>query len=174
MPGKPVTVVEFLELKVTELGESPPVGRIQFCATAAGVVGVVDSNGDPVSVGAIQQLEYAFGVVGTAPSLTTSYARHSVILWSGTDSRPQPTKIEILVEPSNASRTWSARVFDVTNGKVIAEATGLSGPTTMTVYDLGAIANVPSTEAVWEFQFKRPTGGGSSVSAHLGFVRLAF
>ncbi|KKL13349.1 hypothetical protein LCGC14_2526640, partial [marine sediment metagenome] len=52
MPGRPVTVVELLELKVlADLAEVPPAGRVQLCAVGE-EIRVVGASGNPVPVGA--------------------------------------------------------------------------------------------------------------------------
>ncbi len=123
----------------------------------------------------IKRIGWSFDASGNAPGLEATYTRHSVALWSGSFfyGRP-PVRIKALVEPESATRTFSIRVYDVTNSEVIAEATGLFGPISMSVFDLGALTNVPAGEAVWEIQLKRPSGNANKINALLGFVQIEF
>jgi len=53
------------------------------------------------------------------------------------------------------------RVFDLTNGNMIAEKTDISSSTEIIV-DLGTISNCPATEAIFEVQFARVEGSGQA------------
>jgi len=69
--------------------------------------------------------------------------------FDGTDETPAPTTIECVA--AMESGEGQVRVFDLTNGNVIATS-ALFSNTVIQVVDLGAITNLPTAEAVFEMQ----------------------
>ena len=70
--------------------------------------------------------------------------------------------IAALIDKPN--ETYSARIYDVKNSKVIAEKTGLSN-NNIEIIDLGEILYHPTNKTVLELQVKRETGGGTIISS---------
>jgi len=69
-----------------------------------------------------------------------------------------PDSAKFIVSASG-SATAAVRLYDVTNGNVIAEVTGITGEAAQVATD-ATLANLPAGEAVFEVQVKRTAGSG--------------
>ena len=94
---------------------------------------------------------------------TASYAVFGTFIFEGTTLAGTIAKIKAIASESGAG-TASVRIFDVTNGLQVCEVTGISG-TTLSRYDLGAISNLPTGEAIFEVQGKQSAGNNVRISA---------
>jgi len=69
------------------------------------------------------------------------------------------TKLRIISLMSNSSTEGEVRLYDVTNNLQIGIITVTS--TTSSILTAPSISNVPSSEAIFEIQFKRTVGSGT-------------
>jgi len=106
--------------------------------------------------------------VGTE-SGNTSYTALMRFVFAGKLAWGAPTGAKAVSWNDNGNS--SIRIQDVTNGQTICELASntldVAG-----IADLGAIANVPDGEALWEVQVKRP--GGPPSSTFLESLALSF
>jgi len=94
---------------------------------------------------------------------STSYTSVAVFAFPGNDT-VDITGIQAVVRASKSGQNCDVRIYDVTNGNVIA--TGSGSGSTNTIADLtGTINNTPSDDAIFEVQIKRSgsSGGGNKV-----------
>jgi hypothetical protein len=125
------------------------------CPTDAGHTITAGSVAAVASI--TKRAEYAW------PPLTTtggSYTTVGVLPFQGSDVTGPLVLLEAVVGLGSANE-MAARVYDVTNALVIAEALLITDVYPAFV-DLGAISNVPAAPAVWELQIKRTGGGGQT------------
>lgn len=82
------------------------------------------------------------------------YTVKSEFIFSGTNNIPVVSnrKIEIIASV-DAGNQGDVRIFDATNANIIAEKTGISALTS-TIFDMGTISNLPTTQAIFEIQLK--------------------
>lgn len=80
-----------------------------------------------------------------------------------------PSTIKCILGVSDATKPVDVRVQDVTNGNTIAEVLGLTN-LARAIVSLGAAANVPAGEAMWEVQGQSVLGG----NAHLYSIAVIF
>jgi hypothetical protein len=105
----------------------------------------------------VKRFEYTWATLTTSGG---SYAAVGVLPFQGTDITGPLVLLEAIVGIGSAT-SLDARVYDMTNALVIAEATGITDAYPSFV-DLGAISNVPAAPAVWELQIRRASGGGQT------------
>jgi hypothetical protein len=111
-----------------------------------------------VALTVVKRVEYTWTQLTTTGG---SYTTVGVLPYQGARrTGGPPVLIEAVVGLGSASG-MAARVYDVTNSLVIAEATGITDSYPAFV-NLGAISNVPDSPAVWELQIKRTSGGGQN------------
>jgi hypothetical protein len=91
---------------------------------------------------------------------TPTWEALATFIYGGTNNVTSVTKINVVALIAN--NTFNVRVQDITNTATIASSSG-NVNTTKTIIDLGAISNLPASEAIWEFQFQRVGGGGTAV-----------
>lgn len=89
-------------------------------------------------------------------SIVLTYESWASFIFRGSSVWSTPVSIKLLKYVDDAT-AHSIRIYDVTNGNVIAEQTGLSYSGWI-ILDMGTLSNVPSGEAIWEFQAKRDSG----------------
>ena len=104
-------------------------------------------------------------------NLTVSYVSQSAFEFKGILQVGSPSKITYVGNGSDGSPAHSVRIYDITNAQVIAEMTG-SVNAVRGIIDMGAIANVPSTGAIWEVQAKRD--GAGSVALELSSLTIEY
>ncbi len=84
----------------------------------------------------------------------TSYVVIAYVHYKGSTAEGTITAIKILASMDGADDTGSIKVYDSTNSLTIAEnVNGISG-TSVAIYDLGTISNVPTGAAIFEIQVK--------------------
>lgn len=103
---------------------------------------------------------------------TTSYKSTGAFKFPGSTAAGIIDYIEIISHMDEACTSYSIRVYDLTNGAILAEATGLDN-TSAKIQDLGVISNIPSDPAVLEVQLKR-VGGSNSDSIYLDSVLVYY
>jgi len=86
------------------------------------------------------------------------WTRFKSIIFRGSNLEGIPINIKVYFG-SVGPGTFTVRVQDITNATTIASLAGLSGA--VALYDLGAIANIPTAFAEWELQVL-PTGTGNT------------
>lgn len=92
-----------------------------------------------------------------------TYESFAAIIFRGTDVLGTPSGIKVIKKASSGSPAHSIRVIDKTNGdNIIAEVTGLTS-TTQDIADLGNLSNLPTSESIWEIQFKRDDSGAVNI-----------
>lgn len=79
-----------------------------------------------------------------------------------------PNQAKMIVSASMNGSTSGYRLFDATNALTIAEVASTATNIAPKILDLGVISNLPATEAIFEIQFKKNTGG----SARMSFLGL--
>jgi hypothetical protein len=89
-------------------------------------------------------------------SIVTTYEAWTSFIFRGSSIWNSPIAFRLLKYVDD-STLHSIRIYDVTNGNVIAEQTGLSY-TGWIILDMGTLSNIPSGEAIWELQAKRDSG----------------
>lgn len=117
--------------------------------------------GDAATIANIMQLLVgAFNV-----SLDVTYTSVISFVYGGSDDWGTLNKILLLTAQTGSSpKTHDLRVYDATNGLVVAEKIG-STHQVQTVVDLGTVSNVPTAQASFEIQVRR-TGGGQLLDVH--------
>lgn len=101
---------------------------------------------------------YAIG----ASTRNTSYTvLGGGFIFRGSSVVPAPTSIKAVAFKDTGANTMDVRIFDVTNALVIAELTGISDDMPA-IQALGALANIPTGEAIWEVQARRVGNPGST------------
>ena len=83
-------------------------------------------------------------------------------IYKGSSAVGVITDIDVLLAGGNNNTETDFRIFDLTNANVIAEVTGVTGSTVFQIINMGALSNIPGTQAVIEFQMRRSSGPGSS------------
>lgn len=84
----------------------------------------------------------------------SSYYRTAAkFIFNGTTELGTPVKIKVAYQVQQSSKPGSIRIYDYTNGNVIAEKTHLNS-TSENIVDLGSLSNLPSSQAVFEVQMK--------------------
>jgi hypothetical protein len=84
-------------------------------------------------------------------------------LFRGTDVMGEPGTILALCGLSAAGGDMAVRIFDVTNGAVICEKTGVTALWPNAV-DMGPLDNLPTSGInFWELQIKRTSGSDKAV-----------
>ena len=100
-------------------------------------------------------------IFDTQESKKTSYEEVFIFPFHGSDVVGTPLAVSALMGTEANGVTMSARVYDITNRKTIAEVIGFASlfpdTATLTVYP----ENVPELPAIWELQILRSTGSNS-------------
>ncbi len=113
----------------------------------------VDKSGSRVIV-------FAAGTEVSSTKSNPSFSAAACFPFRGSGIWGTPRKIQAVAFVDSGA-TGRLRIQDVTNGLTICTSAVISN-TIAAVVDLGAIANVPVDEAVWELQMIRDTGTGNS------------
>jgi len=104
-------------------------------------------------------------------NLTLTYVSQAAFEFKGELEVGNPSRITFVGNGSDGSPAHSVRIYDITNAVVIAEVTG-SVNAIRAIVDMGAIANVPSLDAIWEIQAKRD--GSGSVALELSSLTIEY
>lgn len=88
---------------------------------------------------------------------STTYVTAGSIIYEGSNDVGVPDDIKV-ISNRNGGSTYDVRVFDITNSLTIAQTTGQTNLTPQIV-SLGSISNVPTAQAIWEFQVRAPNPG---------------
>ncbi len=96
-------------------------------------------------------------------------AMSPAFIFRGSAAIGTPTAMKVIFKVSDATKAQDIRLRDVTNGNTIAEVTGLVN-LGQAIVDLGAIANIPAGESIFEVQCQGTSGGES----HLYSMALIF
>jgi len=91
-------------------------------------------------------------------TVSLTYVSAARFIFRGTDIGT-PTKIKATCWVDNVGDIGAIKIYDLTNSATIAENNNITN-TTESIIDLGTLSNLPSSEAIWEVQFARPTGSG--------------
>ena len=96
----------------------------------------------------------------------TGYAIACRIIFPGTDILgPNLSIAKIIAYLTAGANAGSVRVYDETNSQTIVEITGITD-VTPTIYDSGALSNLPTGEAIWKIEAQ----GGSGSTIRLEFL----
>ncbi|MHC4342910.1 MAG: hypothetical protein ACYSX0_22200 [Planctomycetota bacterium] len=90
-------------------------------------------------------------------------------IFPGTDRRGPPTVIKMIARAKDSGKSADLRVYDFTNSQVIVEKLGITN-TEFAIIDLGDIDNLPTGEARWIAQGKKPASGGTNAQIKLCYV----
>ena len=91
---------------------------------------------------------------------STTYEAMNFLIFAGTDKVGTLAAIKAVIDVSDGSTTGQVRIYDSTNAQTIAES-AIFADTAPTLLDLGTISNLPASEAIWELQLRKVSGGGS-------------
>ena len=105
-------------------------------------IGVFNPRPNAVGVLEITPRVQSLGSASFFPLLRFVYK--GSVLWS------TPQSIKVIASTTGASMTGDVRIFDLTNSLVVATLSITNQ--TPQILDLGAISNVPASEAVFELQ----------------------
>jgi hypothetical protein len=87
-------------------------------------------------------------------SKASSYQALAKFVFGGTALNNKIISIKgVFYMQSGGSNSYSVRIYDVTNGNIIAEITGADN-TSAEIVDLGNVSNLPENEAILEIQVK--------------------
>ena len=84
-------------------------------------------------------------------STSTTYTSMCRFIFRGTNNYSLPTNIKVVTWVSSAAYHSNVRLYDITNSQIIATSANITS-TSNTIVDLGTISNVPTTDAILEFQ----------------------
>lgn len=102
--------------------------------------------------------------IGKSVRGSASWAFVTQFAFGGSADWGSPDQIlAISSQSKGGSRTHGVRIYDVTNGNVIASATGFTHQV-LTLIDLGAVSNVPTDPAIWEVQVQKTGSGSMNIS----------
>jgi len=102
----------------------------------------------------------------------SSYTTWATIIYAGSDNWGSIGLVRMMAENGNSSgsKKFDMRLFDATNAAVIAEVLAVQADG-LTIFDLGTISNVPTSEAVFEVQVRK---SGSMSSLQLESLSMEF
>ena len=85
----------------------------------------------------------------------TNYSLIGSYLWTNINPNiiPSSFKIVTLLIPQNTSDNYSIRIYDTMNNNILSELTNLTN-TTLQIFNLTSISNIPKNETVLEIQIK--------------------
>ena len=106
-------------------------------------------------------------------SASTVYEVKNLLIFAGTNVLGTPVSIKLVGSVKDATRPGSCRIFDVTNGLVIAETVDTFNTESDKIIDLGAVSNFPTGEALFEVQLKNSVGS-SNGRTQLSFITFVF
>jgi len=95
-------------------------------------------------------------MASTNPYIQVTSAQYAIaakFIFNGTSLLGIPTNIKVSYQVQNSSYPASIKLYDITNKTTIVEKTGLTS-TAETIVDLGALSNLPASQAVFELQMK--------------------
>lgn len=96
---------------------------------------------------------------GLHQSKSSTYDTVGIFIFRGSDLIGTPASIKAIFG-CDVGVTGDVRIYDVTNGMIVAEMIG-STAAYPSIVDLGTISNVPTGEALWELQVRKTAGGGN-------------
>ena len=128
-----------------------PTTTLSGYNTIEGAIEDIQSN---VSSSRIRNYSYSDegGNIGLV-NASSCYKTVQVMIFEGSSVMGIPSEIKAVVK-KKSSGTAGIRIVDITNNDVICELTDFS-ESDYTVKDLGNIANISSTEVIWEIQIKK-------------------
>jgi len=89
---------------------------------------------------------------------SNDYVVASRFIFAGTDLVGKPAKLTILYLVEDSLQTGSIRLYDLTNGNIIAEKTGIDDED-FTILDMGLLSSLPQGNSVLEIQAKTISNG---------------
>jgi len=96
------------------------------------------------------------------PTLITKSASYTKVgdwIWTGSNALRVPKAICAAMWV-DAGSTMKARIYDVTNAKVVGEVTGITA-TYPSIIDFGTLSNIATGSVLWEYQILKTSGGGA-------------
>lgn len=88
----------------------------------------------------------------------SSYEAVAKVEYLGSDVLGIPDTIDVNAW-NDGGTSISIEIFDVSNGNQIAEVTGVTSTSEANIQNLGALANIPTGEAMFEIRLKLVGGG---------------
>ena len=84
-------------------------------------------------------------------------------IYAGSNIEGIIKKVKVVASSNGNNVKGRYQLFDITNNNIIADFTNVSAlPNTLTIFNLGTVSNVPSTEAILEFRVARAVGNGNN------------
>jgi hypothetical protein len=112
------------------------------------------------------EIMFAGGTNSDFNTVSATYVQAGIFRFGGTTTLSTPTKIKAIGWKDAATTSWDMQVIDITNSLTIVTKTGNTG-NIPEIVDLGALSNLPASEAMFEVQLKRAGGtGGNMVHIH--------
>lgn len=149
--------ISFLDLTDTPIAFGSPGDVVAVNPTGDGLIFTAPGGGGGSG---IRSSFISFNDVVQSSSLT--YERVAAFPFPGIAIIPSLSKINALVRRNGAAESVSIRIYDATNAKVIAEATGITTLDETAITDLGTISNLPAGEATFEIQLLKVGGPGGA------------
>lgn len=142
----------------TTTEDGQPLGGVFSAADKVKLDGI--EVGAQVNAPRITTLPFFKGNNPYLQETSNSYAVQARFIFPGSALVGVPTTIKAIFWRKNGT-SCSMRIYDLDNALTIAEITGVTD-TVKTVQDLGAIANIPAAEAMFEVQTLRVGTNGKA------------
>ena len=97
---------------------------------------------------------------------STSYSKFGTFKYDGSDVIGAINYIDVVAYKGDSATSYSVRIYDRTNDRVVAEATDLTN-TIEEIQSLGTVSNIPTQKAVFEVQAKRVGGNGNGRKVYI-------
>nr|QBK85691.1 MAG: hypothetical protein LCMAC101_02860 [Marseillevirus LCMAC101] len=120
-----------------------------------------------VSGNANSTLPVSFRFEGPTTTTSNTFVVFASFIYNGTDIDNTMTTGMVVVETSSGAATGQVELFDLTNSLIIATS-AIFGPTSgvKIIVDMGTISNLPTGQALFEVQLRRPSAGGGNAGIH--------
>jgi hypothetical protein len=118
-------------------------------------------NGIDITTLGVSQVNTVNIIPRSTKFKNTSYMRAGTIVYDGTGSSQQLSKVCFISSQHKHVTNHSVRILDLTNDQIIGEK--LCTNTTEQVNIIDVISNLPSIESIFEVQVKKTGGKGNQV-----------
>lgn len=117
-------------------------------------------------------IDFIFNDNGDSPfsifGNSNNYVTQGNFIFDGSTNRGTPTSIKFFGTCSNGSKTSDMRIRDITNNATICELLNTIGNNGVVaaIWDLGALSNISTGQAVWEIQVRKSASDGDKCNAY--------
>jgi hypothetical protein len=127
------------------------IATVREVATSGDVVVNIQSPGTRFTQRSIDIPIYGTSALYYRSSTAVAYTTVSRFIFRGTNIHGTPTNAKVIAWISTAGKTGIIRLYDITNGTAIATSATFAN-TTQAIIDLGTLGNLPTGDAIFEFQ----------------------